>query len=322
MELQNVDLTNATEEELLSALENNAKVNNSNKEQIRKMENVSVPTSVEVKEKPSVVLPCEKKETKKENTLAKELDGYVQMVKSIGWDNLGANIDSILPDKNDPNYRNIIKRLKLEASKEIRDIDIFLLKNQDSLLKEDLDDCNDIVEGYIGINSMLDEKLGEETNTLEDTDSDENKLVFMPTKSGNMAVENDLGSIVQERYGTILKLFKSIKDGTFKNDYGFDHMLTLKGLRTVCDQHAYVVYQQLSDDTYLIVSILVKKDTRDKKFFSSLETRYTKCRQMLDKIKENINNEEFMKLQKEYELDLFRRLGDTKKDSKGAYINA
>ena len=322
MELQNVDLTKATEKELLSALENNAKVNNSNKEQIRKMENVSVPTSVEVKEKPSVVLPCTKKETKKENTLAKELDGYVQMVKSIGWDNLEANIDSILPDKNDPNYRNIIMRLKLEASKEIRGVDVFRLENQDGLGKEDLDDCNDIVEGYIGIISMLDEKLGEETNTLEDTDSDGNRLVFMPTKSGNMAVENDLKSIAQEYYGTILKLFKSIKDGTFKNDYGFDQTPKLKKLHTVCDQRAYVVYQKLSNDTYLIVSMYVKKSMRDKGCTSSLEARYTECRQMLDGIRENINNEEFMKLQKEYELDLFRRLGDTKEDSKGAYINA
>ncbi len=318
MELQNVDLTNATEEELLSALENNAKANKFYKDEIEKANNANVSTSVEEKEKPSVVLTCVKKETKKGNTLALELDKYVEIVKSIGWENLEANIDSILPEKEDSNYRNIILRLMLECSKEINDMKE-VSHAQDGLSKDDLDICNGFIEEYNKYYDMLKAKLGKEVVTSI-VNPCENRLVFMPTKSGNMAVENDLGSIAQERYGTILKLFKSIKDGTFKNDYGFDHMLTLKGLRTVCDQHTYVVYQQLSDDTYLIVSILVKKDTKDKKFFSSLETRYTKCRQMLDKIKENINNEEFMKLQKEYELDLFRRLGDTKKDSKGAYI--
>ena len=318
MELQNVDLTNATEEELLSALENNAKANKFYKDEIEKANNANVSTSVEEKEKPSVVLTCVKKETKKENTLAKELDGYVQMVKSIGWDNLGANIDSILPEKDDSNYRNIILRLMLECSKEINDMKE-VSHAQDGLSKDDLDICNGFIEEYNKYYDMLKAKLEKEVVTSI-VKPCENRLVFMPTKSGNMAVENDLGSIAQERYGTILKLFKSIKDGTFKNDYGFDHMLTLKGLRTVCDQHAYVVYQQLSDNTYLIVSILVKKETKDKKFFSSLETRYTKCKQMLNKIKDNVNKEEFIKLQRDYELELFELLGEEKEDSKGAYI--
>lgn len=318
MEFKKIDSNNATKEELIAVLKENAQINKSMKDQIEKMKKNTVSSTVVVKEVPSVVLPCEKKETKKDNTLAKELDKYVEIVKSIGWENLEANIDSILPEKEDSNYRNIILRLMLECSKEINDMKE-VGHAQDGLSKDDLDICNCFIEEYNKYYDMLKAKLGKEVVTSI-VKPCENKLVFMPTKSGNMAVENDLGSIVQERYGTILKLFKSIKDGTFKNDYGFDHMLTLKGLRTVCDQHAYVVYQQLSDNTYLIVSILVKKDTRDKKFFSSLETRYTKCRQMLDKIKENINNEEFMKLQKEYELDLFRRLGDTKEDSKGAYI--
>ena len=318
MELQNVDLTNATEEELLSALENNAKANKFYKDEIEKANNANVSTSVEKKEKPSVVLTCVKKETKKENTLALELDGYVQMVKSIGWDNLGANIDSILPEKDDSNYRNIILRLMLECSKEINDMKE-VSHAQDGLSKDDLDICNGFIEEYNKYYDMLKAKLEKEVVTSI-VKPCENRLVFMPTKSGNMAVENDLGSIAQERYGTILKLFKSIKDGTFKNDYGFDHMLTLKGLRTVCDQHAYVVYQQLSDNTYLIVSILVKKETKDKKFFSSLETRYTKCKQMLNKIKDNVNKEEFIKLQRDYELELFELLGEEKEDSKGAYI--
>lgn len=318
MELQNVDLTNVTEEELLSALENNAQANKFYKDEIEKANNANVSTSVEKKEKPSVVLTCVKKECKKENTLALELDKYVEIVKSIGWENLEANIDSILPEKEDSNYRNIILRLMLECSKEINDMKE-VSHAQDGLSKDDLDICNGFIEEYNKYYDMLKAKLEKEVVTSI-VKPCENRLVFMPTKSGNMAVENDLGSIAQERYGTILKLFKSIKDGTFKNDYGFDHMLTLKGLRTVCDQHAYVVYQQLSDNTYLIVSILVKKETKDKKFFSSLETRYTKCKQMLNKIKDNVNKEEFIKLQRDYELELFELLGEEKEDSKGAYI--
>ena len=320
MEFKKIDSNNATKEELIAVLKENAQINKSMKDQIEKMKKDTVPSTVVVKEVPEVVLVCPKgKEKKADSSFLRELDQYVLKFKALGWNNALECMDSILPARSDYNYKSIVCRLMLEVSKEIKDINEIIAGEGDTLTSDDLEVCKEEVTTLNGFMSKLQERLTDE-EVLEVSDIQENRLVFMTTNSGNFSMENDLKSIPQENYEEFLTLFKSIKDGSFKNSHGLEQSAKLRGLFVVFDHQSRIAYQKLSDDIYLIVSMYIKKDTREKSSLTALEKRYANCKSQLDKIKSNILNDEFMKLHKDYELELFELLGDTKEDSKGAYI--
>ena len=321
MKFKKVDIDNTTEEELMSVLKENANINKQIKEQIQKMSKVTESSEIEIKEVPSIPLTCPKIETKEENGFLTELDCYVSEFKKLDWRNIKDKIDDVLPVPDSYNYTSVILRLILEISKDIKDINEIITEEVDTLTDEELKEYKDEVLALNNTISILKGKLEEDTNIIESTVA-ENRIVFTPTGLGNIRVFDELKDIPQEYYEGFLGLFKSIKNGSFKNFRRFEYNNKLAGLMEVKDFQKRVAFVRISENIYLIVSMFVKKNQNNNGYRKALEAKYAESKSMIDTIKKNIENEEFMHLQKEYELELFRLLsGEKENDNSFEYTN-
>jgi hypothetical protein len=315
-----VDLDNATEEELYSAIEANIKVNSGLKEEIKKLSKATESSDIEIKEIPVVVSSCENEETvDEEDDFKDEADYYVSEYKALKG-NIEDGIDDILPTRSNYNYKKIIMRLMLIPANVIKEINEIIADEESTLSVSELKELKDEIISLNKEISILRSKLKEDTDTSVSVKK-ENKLIFVPTSSGNIRVFDELKSIPEEYYEGFLGLFNSIKDGSFKNIRKFENNNKLNGLVEVKDFKIRVAFQRISKDTYVIVSMFMKKSQRDKGYRKGLEFKYSEYKQIADKLKKNSLDEEFMKQQKEYELELFRILSGEKDNGKGAYTN-
>ena len=311
MKFKKINIDNTTEEELLSVLKENANINKQIKEQIQKMNKVTESSKIEIKEVTSIPLICPEIEEKEENDFIDELEYYVSEFKKLDWTDIEDKIDDVLPAQGSYNYTSIVLRLIVEVSKDIKDINEIITEEEDALSDEELKEYKDEVLVLNNTISILKGKLKEDTNIIEPTIK-ENKIVFTPTSLGNIRVFDELKDIPQEYYEGFLGLFNSIKNGSFKNFRRFENNNKLAGLVEVKDFQKRVAFVRISEDTYLIVSMFTKKNQNNNGYRKALEAKYAESKSMIDTIKKNIDNEEFMKLQKEYELELFRLLGEVK----------
>lgn len=321
MEFKKIDIDKASEEELVSVLKENTRINVKVKEQIQKMSKATESSIIEIKEMPEVVLACTDSEVEEEDDFLEELDYYISEFKNLDWKNIESGLDDVLPTRSNYNYESIVLRLIMEVAKDIKDINEIITEEADTLSKDELKEYKEEIISLNKAINVLRDKLKEEVNTNESVVK-ENKLVFLPTSLGNIRVFDEIKDIPQEYYSGFLGLFNSIKDGSFKNIRRFESNNKLTGLIEVKDFKIRVAFQRLSKDTYLIVSMFMKKSQRDKGYRKALETRYAECKTMLDDIRKNIEDEDFMQLQKGYEEELFRLLsGEKESDNSCEYTN-
>lgn len=323
MEFKKVDIDNTTEEELLSVLKENAKVNRTLKEQIQKMNKATESSEIEIKEIPDAVLVCPETDEYEENVeedFLDEAEYYISEFKSLNGRVTEESLDEVLPSRSNYNYKDIILRLILELAKDIKDINEIITEESGTLTVEELEVYKYEVISINKTISMLRGRLKENTSTSTKVDK-ENKLVFTPTPTGNIRVFDELKYVPEEYYEGFLGLFKSIKDGSFKNVRRFENNNKLAGLIEVKDFQIRVAFQRLTKDTYAVVSMFVKKTQRNKGYLKELEGKYAGFKAIADTLKKKANDDEFMKLQKEYEVELFRMLSGEKEDSKGGYTN-
>lgn len=321
MEFKKIDIDNINQEELLSVLKENSKTNRELNDKIQKMNKATESSEIEIKEITDDVLVCPDTEVYVEpDDFLDELDYYISEFKSINGKVTEASLDDVLPSRSNYNYEKIVLRLILELSKDIKDINEIITEEVDAL---SVDELNTYREEIVSLNetiSMLRGRLKEDTNTSAPVVK-ENKLVFSPTPTGNIRVFDEIKYIPEEYYEGFLGLFKSIKDGSFKNVRRFENNNKLAGLIEVKDFQIRVAFQRLTKDTYAVVSMFTKKTQRNKGYLKELEGKYAAFKSIMPTLKKKSDDEEFMKLQKGYEEELFRILSGEKEDSKGGYTN-
>ena len=308
MEFKTTNLDNVNENDLIMVLNHNARCASFTRGEIEKLKKAtaSSESKISIVSKPEKVIVEKMEEEDKvfEDKVQKCLDD----IKSLEED-VEENIYEMLPSERDYDYEKIILRVILEFKKEINDINEIVVDEYETMSKEDLEEFSKEIKGFQKCIELLKNVLKEEKS--EDADDDiDNTIIFIPTTSGNPRLLDDIKSIPEDSYEEFLELFLSIKDGSFKGDKRFQMNHKLIGLREVKGSQLRITYVKLGKNTYGILNAFMKKVDSSHGYRNMLYTRYKDYKNNVrDKIKKKIKDEEFLKVHKDYEIEVFRMLG-------------
>jgi len=309
------DLTDVTEEELLEAMKKNANTASLCREQIRKMKAAAAKTkkvvpipNIEEYQTDSVTIEDEDKANFED-----EIEYYISSMKEITADNIDSEIEDVLPVRKNPNYRTILYRLKLEALRNIREIEELFEEADET---EDLTIFKDEVILEQRKISYIDKALTHQKSSGVTQEQEEtNNIVFVPTSGGSIRVLDEMERIPQEYQAGFKELFDSIQDGTFKGIKKFKNNNALNGIIEVKGFQVRVVFARLNKNTYALITAFIKKCDNDNGYVSVLKQKVADYRTISEQLKKNLSNPEFMDQQREYKEELYRLLGE--QDSKG-----
>ena len=309
------DLTDVTEEELLEAMKKNANTASLCREQIRKMKAAAAKTkkvvpipNIEEYQTDSVTIEDEDKANFED-----EIEYYISSMKEITADNIDSEIEDVLPVRKNPNYRTILYRLKLEALRNIREIEELFEEADET---EDLTIFKDEVILEQRKISYIDKALTQQKSSGATQEQEEkNNMVFVPTSGGSIRVLDEMERIPQEYQAGFKELFDSIQDGTFKGIKKFKNNNALNGIIEVKGFQVRVVFARLNKNTYALITAFIKKCDNDNGYVSVLKQKVADYRTISEQLKKNLSNPEFMDQQREYKEELYRLLGE--QDSKG-----
>ncbi len=308
MELILLNLSTSTDDEIIQAIECNARISRLLSSEVDKLRKVaaSVKTAKKV-----VVVEEESKETPPsppyvDEDFEDEIDYYLQQLNRLRLEDLDNKILTVLPSRKHYQYERILRRLRLEAMRSIKEIKDVVA--DEGLSLDDVEDFKEELALETKKIALIDKALAPQTAIEHPEELPANKLIFVPTSGGNIRALDEIDSIPTEYYDRFLGLFESIKDGTFKNVRRFSSNSELQGLSEVKDFKVRVVYVRLSDDCYAIISAFVKKSDKDKGYRTSLERKYSEFQHQEAALIANLANPEFMELQSQYEQMLFDKL--------------
>ena len=132
-----------------------------------------------------------------------------------------------------------------------------------------------------------------------------NRIVLIPTISGNIRVIDELEHIPSDYYDSFLELINSIINGTFKNVKTFTSNYHLTGISEVKGFKTRVVFSRLDKNTYGLITAFVKKTDTDKLYKDTLTRKVSHFKENEAKLKEKIKDKEFMELNDLYVEELF-----------------
>lgn len=239
--------------------------------------------------------------------LMQELAKYYPGVKTATVAELSNNITELLPQADNKYQSDIINWMKAQLLRSIKEIKEYLhtettTEEECAELKAEIAELQDKIY-------LLDESLEtQEVEEEQETEVKQNRLIFIPTSGGSIRVLQDLKSIDQEYYAKFLGLFTSIKNNTFKNAFTFSNHPDWKGISAVKDFKVRVCYSKLTSDTYAVITAFLKKSDYDKYSQKSLTSNIAEFRAMEQSIRNNLENEEFLREQEFYERELFQML--------------
>ncbi len=306
-----------TEEELLRILDKNhrqAITLNTKLNQLKQL-SIEVPTIVYYQEEKNQ----EEKRIEKDED-PEEIYSFEDEINFYYVNLQGASkqeIKNLLPSKRNPNYQNILLRLKLESIKNLRSIKE-LEEEFSDLGIDELKEIKEVVEKEYTRIHIIDEKLFQKDEKKEEKVT--NKLVFVPMLSGNIRVLDELANIPQEYYESFLSLFSSIQNGSFKNVKYFGSTNSkIAGISEVRDlgSDTRVVFDRIGKDTYAIITAFIKKTQKSKGYKDQLTRKIAGYKSIRSEIKENLHNEDYLLEQQYYQQELWKMLENTPKEKEG-----
>lgn len=309
MEFQLMDTSSLTEDEILSVLDSNCRVAVMRREEVQRLKNARETYCVSSSNMNTIPAMEEVKNDLDENTFETEYQYYWQEFMNIPVSSLEEEIDDVLPEKEDYHYTDVILRLMAEVNRARKEIYEIFITEKDSIQKDELDEFKkELSELNLRMSSLrncllTEEKIVEENPIL-------NQLVFVPTNAGNIRVLDDLKSIPKDYYAGFLELFQSIMDGTFKNIKRFSSNSSLQGMLEVKGFKIRVVFSRLVDNKYAVITAFMKKANNTAGYRNSLQNKVSEFHAIENQLIKNTEDEEFMKMQEEIQLELFRALGD------------
>lgn len=312
MEYIVLDLDTATEEQLRTTIDCNARTARLMRSEIDKLRRVA--EAAKKTKKPVIEESQEEPEEKQDLIDADfedEVEYYLSQLRELTIENIDDEITSALPSRKHYQYTRILNRLKLESIRNLKEIK--------DLLQEEGVSLDDLPEFQAEYNLEL-KKIALITKALEpkqveteQVEAKENNLIFVPTPGGDIRVLDEIDDIPSEYYDRFNGLFQSIKDGTFKNVRRFSSHNDLVGLCEVKDFKVRVIFVRLNHDSYAVISAFIKKSDNDKAYRASTIKKYFDYQNVENALISNLGNEEFMEMQKTYEQELFRKLSTSEK---------
>lgn len=311
MEFRIINLEGVTEKDLLSAIKDNAATASLCREQIRKMKAAAAKTKkvipTPITEEIEVTLPVATDEEDVDD-FEGEVDYYLSQLKDLTAENIDELIEDSLPVSKKQNARLILLRLKLESLRNLRELNEVL--EDEDLTEEDLIMFKDEAELEKKKISYIDSALSTpEQATHVQGPVEQNRLIFVPTISGNIRILDEVSRLTPDYYEGFLELFDSIKDGTFKRVKRFTNNNALNGVCEVKGPQMRVVFARLNHNTYALITAFIKKCDNDNGYNSTLKQKVADYRAVADQLKASLSNPDFMYEQRNYEIELYRSLG-------------
>ena len=241
-----------------------------------------------------------------DDSFEEEFECYLQDYRSLSDDFIIDDLIDILPPRSNYDFDNILKRLIAESYKEIKEI-------KELLLTDDSLDAADR-EGLCGFIKNEQRKIAYINQIYNDKDNSdsvvkkENKIILMPSCSGNIKIISEIERIPKEFYSDILTLVESIKDGTFFGRKRFLNNDQLSGLYEVRKGDIRILYTRISSDTYVLVGVLLKKYKMEQWYREHLQLVCGEYYSIRDSIISSLEDEKFIKLNYDNICELYNLL--------------
>ena len=311
LEIEIIDLETITEEGLIAAIKENARIYPLMVKDLQKIQEIQA-AEQKRRKVPFFQGIVEVDDIKKEAPTEKEINEEREDEINYYIENLNSaipgderSIKSVLPSRKNPNYKRILLNLKLQI---LMNVQVIKQMSRDKSISEnDLKDLNALLEFESQKYEIIECDLAKKTEEDTPEEQQENELIFVPTESGNLRALDEISKISSEYYDAFMGLFQSIKDGTFK----YAKRLTdLSGLCEVRDirNGIRVVFDRLDKNHYAIVSAFIKKTTSDKGYQESLNNKADSYCRIKENLKQALSDEEFLAENKRQEGILFEML--------------
>ncbi len=293
---------------LLAAIEQNIRTSSIMRKEIEKHHsNNTVIDNIEDEHHTIVESPNLEADIYDDESFEDDILYYLSELFSLATGCTKEEIKSILPGKDDYDYENILLRLMAELVKE--NGQITKLTSEEEMSMEDKEELNNEIKENSRRQTILKKLLLEREKEEETQISEENRLVFMPTQTGNPCIISELKHIDPEYYEGFIGLFDSIISGKFKNRKRLSSNSAASGLLEVKDFKIRVVFSRLGPKEYCVITAFTKKTDNNKDYQEQLNLRAASFKKMESVLKENIQNEDFMQLQATYQEELYNLLG-------------
>lgn len=240
---------------------------------------------------------------------------YLQDYSFLEEDFTDEDFYDVLPSENNYRYKDILLRLIAESIKEIKEYEEIMSDGNNS--KKDLEDIKNNIEIEYRKIKLIRKALNKKNSEVnKKEESEKNNLVLVPTTGGNIRVISELKNMPQEYIPLFKELINSIVDGTFKGVKAFRHHNDLVGIGEVRKFGVRVVFKRISKKTYAIITAFIKRSTNDTGYRESLVSKCVDFRQIQDQLKNNLENEEFIKENDKYVEELYNVLNQEEKKEK------
>lgn len=324
MEFVTLDLTTATEEDLLGCIESNTRIAKMNSTEISRLRALETAQTSNVKvtnlSSPTNALSDEPPYRPKDEEFEDEVDYYYSAIHGISALDLIPQLEDFLPVKKHPRYKKIILRLQAEILREIKDIkDLRMALMKEGISDKDLNtsakDIIDAQQKFFALAALLETREAtlevQEEADVEKTD-EATRLIFIPTPSGRIKVFDELESMPPEYYSELFELFSSIKNRTFKGVRRFKGD-NFGGLSEVRGKMMRVVFDRIDKKSYAVLTIFAKKFDNTSGYRTSLEATAQNYFENRSGVKEKIADSEFIAIHQIHESELFRIITPTEK---------
>ena len=215
----------------------------------------------------------------------------------------------ILPERDDPQFENIINTIIINLYKEkVQLINVIRLQSEDDadiqqLFEDELDNIDCIIELLLDYKNYIEEEIIEENN----------KLIFLKNSSYEPFIFQNLKGY-EEYYDSFKELINRVKTGNFKHMRNFTS--TNSKIVNVIEVKAFktrVLFTRIKDNTYVILAAFVKKCNSDLRHRHFVEHVSDKFQIQKNELLRNLEKEEFLIGEDNWLEELNMMLTDKKK---------
>lgn len=236
-----------------------------------------------------------KQEIEQEKTKVQELYDVSFYLDQIKECTSLTELQTVLPRKNHPDFNTIMNTILASLLKEIIEIEEFV--STEKLTKSERQEfLNEIHAKQAWINEMIlyrDQKMEQKEESIQ------NHLIYLASSSNNIYAFQDLKDIEQEYFGSFLELLNSILDGTFKNVKKFSNNNKINTLYEVKNFKTRIVFNKINANTFVIVSMFMKKADNDLRYREQIVHRSTLYQSVKEELKRKSQETEFLEANKE-----------------------
>lgn len=249
-----------------------------------------------------------------EDDVAKYID------RILGFNNdefLSSNISSLFSNDYYHDYDKLLVRIVLEIKKRL---DEALEYRDEVIASEEPDEEIGVLDDIISdltVRMELVKDMHDFGISTGNVDKEGCHFIFVTDSSGNAKAVEALKKIDERHYDSFLKLFDSIKKGTFKGLKYFNDNGRLYGIYEVRDnadeERTRVLFKRVSENYFVIIGAFVKRCDIGVGYISHISAMVTDYRNSLSNIRNHLSDPEFLSENLSSEIELYSLLSSTKK---------